>query len=249
MDTQGLLIDICESTNDELKRRTLSGDARPGHWIRARNQTHGRGRHGNHWLGGEGNLFFSQLLETPASTPLTWIPLLCAFSVRRVLANHHPDLELFLKWPNDLLVALPNATHKKIAGILCESFSINGRKCVIAGVGINVVDAPIPQSASIAEVARETPVSVDLLAQDLSFAITRGLERLRLEGPAFIADEYAHFGEFREGDHIQWTDNGRIQSGLYRGLGPYGEMIISSPSGVNAILSADQISKTTKLQN
>ena len=118
-------------------------------------QTAGRGRLDHKWLSPpKTNLMMSVVLSVEGLAPehVTTLPLVIGFSVckaihsilslrhlcapfaanNKVLATKGAQgghREIFLKWPNDVLV-----DGKKIAGILCERNGDN----VIAGIGVNV---------------------------------------------------------------------------------------------------------------
>ncbi|XID94346.1 biotin--[acetyl-CoA-carboxylase] ligase [Paenibacillaceae bacterium WGS1546] len=128
------LLDVATSTQDELKKLAEEG-AEEGTLVIAESQTNGRGRMGRSWVspGGKG-VWMSLLLRPPIPLQLTpQLTLLAAVALSRAIARQMPELQIGIKWPNDLLVE-----GKKISGILLESAAEDERlKYVIAGLAIS----------------------------------------------------------------------------------------------------------------
>ncbi|MCO5730634.1 biotin--[acetyl-CoA-carboxylase] ligase [Rhizobium sp. SSA_523] len=128
------------STNTECLVRARQGD--PGNlWITAQRQTAGRGRRGRAWTSESGNLYASLLLIDPAPPErIGSLPLAVSLAVHAALHAVLPaDAEaLEIKWPNDVLIG-----RKKSCGILLESEPLaDGRRAVVAGIGINMRHRP-----------------------------------------------------------------------------------------------------------
>jgi BirA family biotin operon repressor/biotin-[acetyl-CoA-carboxylase] ligase len=88
-----------------------------------------------------GNLFASLLL-TDAAPSEHWPELACvaALAIHDAVAEAAPVLrpQLFIKWPNDLLLA-----GEKFSGILIEGRSSeDGQGSVVVGIGVNCVSHP-----------------------------------------------------------------------------------------------------------
>jgi BirA family transcriptional regulator, biotin operon repressor / biotin---[acetyl-CoA-carboxylase] ligase len=143
-----------DSTNDEAKRLIASG-CKSNFIITAKEQTKGRGRDGRVWSSGAGNLYMSLALCNPICCAHRH-PELDSGSKRGAdkilnqvqdddnktdfcfisglaLAQSIGTQNLFLKWPNDLIL-----NDKKLAGILIESIS----NYLIIGIGVNVAVSP-----------------------------------------------------------------------------------------------------------
>ncbi len=142
-------IDVVErtgSTNADLARAAREG-AREGTVLIAESQFAGRGRLGRTWVAPpRSGLSFSVLLR-PEGVPPTlqgWLSLLiglaAAVAVRRIA-----ELDVRLKWPNDLL-----AGERKFAGILAER--VDGS--IVIGMGLNVSmrreELPVDRATSLA---------------------------------------------------------------------------------------------------
>jgi BirA family biotin operon repressor/biotin-[acetyl-CoA-carboxylase] ligase len=95
-------------------------------------QNAGRGRLDRYWASPpRAGLTFSVLLrpETPIAT-WGWLPLLAGVALCDALGEQ-TDVEVALKWPNDLLHA---PSERKLAGILAQTSG----PAVVIGIGLNV---------------------------------------------------------------------------------------------------------------
>lgn len=131
-----ICLDSIDSTNDECKRRAMSG-APVGLAVTADTQTGGKGRRGRSFqsLAGKG-LYLSVLLRP--QVPLEAVSQLTAWTAVAVcraieqVSDIHPDI----KWPNDIL-----ADGKKLCGILTElglEAETGVLIYVVVGMGTNV---------------------------------------------------------------------------------------------------------------
>ena len=127
------------STND-LVRAAAEAGAAAGTMIVAEQQTAGRGRHGRIWQSPPGNLYASLLLR-PAQPmgELASLSLVAGLVLAAAVEALRCPVPPELKWPNDVLLG-----DGKLAGILLEASSTDGRRCdwLIVGMGINVRAAP-----------------------------------------------------------------------------------------------------------
>jgi len=146
-DTPVLKLDEVDSTNAECLRRAQNGERGPL-WIVACRQTAGRGRSGRSWSQAAGNLAAS-LLFVPDG-PLEVLHQLALLSgvavheaIERAAGGAVPALRL--KWPNDILVG-----HAKAGGILVESTTWRGATVAVAGIGLNIAQAPAIRGRAVA---------------------------------------------------------------------------------------------------
>ncbi len=142
-------LDTVDSTNDEAKRRADLGEPGPL-WIWSARQSKGRGRAGRQWTSQVGNLFASILLRPnctlQTASQLALVAGIIAYDTISKLIAYEGRSRLFLKWPNDVLLA-----DEKIAGMLLENLGMAGdtRSAVVIGTGINLANYPedLPQPA------------------------------------------------------------------------------------------------------
>ena len=140
------------STNDVALAR-LGDGAAPGLVVVADRQTAGRGRRGRSWVddvdgpSGPANLAVTVALALGSDGPhVGHVPLATGLAVRDAVLAVATDVEVTLKWPNDVLVRTAAADgevdERKLAGILCERHHLDnrshGRDVVLIGCGINV---------------------------------------------------------------------------------------------------------------
>ncbi len=136
LDSEIKIITVKEttSTNDELKKRALSGE-RENVLFAADSQTAGRGRKGRSFFSPRDTGIYMSLLLHPdlAAEECTLITPLCAVAVAEAI-EAVTQAKAGIKWVNDIFVG-----EKKVAGILTEgAFTRSGTDYVIVGIGINL---------------------------------------------------------------------------------------------------------------
>ena len=122
---------VLDSTN--TKAISIAKEGLSEAVVIAKRQTGGRGRMGRSFVSPEGGLYLSYLTDrlAPGASVLALTPA-AALAVRRAIFRTF-GLSCAIKYPNDLILQ-----DRKICGILCESVAMEGRFCVVVGVGINV---------------------------------------------------------------------------------------------------------------
>lgn len=188
-----LCFDTIDSTNNELKRRAVSGTV-DGTVILADQQTGGRGRRGRSFVSPAGKgLYLSAALRPRC--PLSEISTLTAWTAVALCdaVEAACGVRPGIKWPNDLVL-----NRKKLCGILTElewETESGEFSCVIIGAGINVSQdeadfgpevAPI--AISLAQALGTAPDRTELAAQ-----VIRSLNALYDDFPAQNAAYLDHF--------------------------------------------------------
>jgi BirA family biotin operon repressor/biotin-[acetyl-CoA-carboxylase] ligase len=135
------------STNTDLLA-AAAGGAPEGAVLVAESQSAGHGRLDRQWISPpRSGLTFSVLLH-PGVPPASWgwLPLLAGLAVQRAV-HRMAELDVALKWPNDLLLG---PERRKGAGILAQAAG----QAVVIGVGLNVStrqeELPRPDATSLA---------------------------------------------------------------------------------------------------
>jgi len=131
------------STNADLLQAAAAG-APDRTVLCALHQTAGRGRLDRRWEAPAGaNLLVSLLFTHAPADPheLVQRVALAAVDACGFLAG----VDVHLKWPNDLLL-----DDRKLAGVLAQATTVEGRLAVVVGIGINVRWAP-PEAACLGE--------------------------------------------------------------------------------------------------
>ncbi|MCP4673169.1 MAG: biotin--[acetyl-CoA-carboxylase] ligase, partial [Desulfobacula sp.] len=126
-----------ESSMDKAK--TLAKTTAPHlSVVIAENQNSGRGRMDRKWFSSKGGLWFSIILKSETPPPLSYIYNFAAsLSLARSL-RHLFDIDVHVKWPNDLLL-----NGKKLTGLLSEMATRGDMvEYINIGIGINVNNNP-----------------------------------------------------------------------------------------------------------
>ena len=170
------------STNTELLERARRG-ALEGEVIIADLQTAGRGRRGRTWTAQAGTSLMMSILLRPPATALSpsdasLATSALALATRNAVAGL-TDVNLEIKWPNDLVVAAPfdhrleaDIGFRKVAGILTETLIQNASiDALVIGMGINtswgVVPAELQSIATSLDVLSGSSIDRNALALDI----------------------------------------------------------------------------------
>lgn len=189
------------STQDEARRLYLSGERGPV-WVRADEQTKGRGRLDRKWSSPSGNLFATLLLPNDGDPSRSALHGFAAsLAIVRTLDDYRTLTPAALKWPNDVLI-----NGAKISGLLIERES----EALLIGIGINLVshppDTPYPASHLLAEMdpdalkgAEPLFTGADAVLATLSAHLMAQVDRLSGEGFEAIRTDWLErayrFGE------------------------------------------------------
>ncbi len=229
--------DSIGSTNTEALQRSRAGEFGPL-WIAARAQTEGRGRRGRSWVTQDGNLAASLLITLDVQPAVAaTLGFVAGLALRRALENCTQGLSIALKWPNDVLAA-----DKKLAGILLESETVEGRAAVVVGMGANLVAAPhdTPFPAVALSMLNQTASAEHVFAElsDAwveSYAVWddgRGFEAIRSQWLAHAA------GVGRE---MSIKTGETILSGIFRSLDEQGRLVLQAADGAEMSVSAGDV--------
>jgi BirA family transcriptional regulator, biotin operon repressor / biotin---[acetyl-CoA-carboxylase] ligase len=126
-----------ESTMDQAK--TLAKSSAPHlSVIIAENQSSGRGRMNRKWFSSKGGLWFTIILKPEIPPPLAYIYNFAASLSLAKSLRHLFDIDVHVKWPNDLLL-----NGKKLTGLLSEMTTRGDMvEYINIGIGINVNNEP-----------------------------------------------------------------------------------------------------------
>ena len=134
------------STMDEAFQLGLKGCAE-GTVVCAEHQTKGRGRLARSWVSPKAKGIYLSVVLRPKLPPteVAKLTLLSAVAVAEAI-RVHSGLDVFIKWPNDLLIK-----NRKVVGILTELNAETDRvKFIVIGIGVNVNAAlsQLPEGAT-----------------------------------------------------------------------------------------------------
>lgn len=192
--------------------------------VQAVSQTSGRGQLRRHWVSPPGNIYAALRLPSlppfdgTAAAPATGLLLACALR-----AAGWPVL---LKWPNDLVLSLPEGP-RKLAGILLEERG----GVLLAGIGVNVSFAP-PDNALRADAAlraasldrHPVPGRPAPLAEELWQRLVKHVHSAYNNGHS-LSEQWKTRAEqllLWRGRDVELIDGGRSVRGRLEGLTPAG---------------------------
>ncbi len=126
-----------ESTMDKAKNLAKSSTPHLSVVI-AENQSRGRGRMDRKWFSSKGGLWFTIILKPETPPPLSYIYNFAASLSLTKSLRHLFDIDIHVKWPNDLLL-----NGKKLTGLLSEMATRGDMvEYINIGIGINVNNDP-----------------------------------------------------------------------------------------------------------
>lgn len=233
------VVDETGSTNADLLA-ALPSLAAPSLLI-AKSQTAGRGRAGREWLSAPGkSLTFS--LAWKFSLPvhaLVGLPLAVGVSIAESLAMF--NVQVRLKWPNDVL-----HEGRKLAGILIESATAahvpHDASWAVIGIGINIALSD-SMSAEIGRPVANIPwlaeLDQDMLMATLASGLAEAMVQFEHEGLAAFTPRWNTLHAYA-GQSVMILDNGKLQhEGLAVGVDEIGRFVLDTPAGRKTIMAGD----------
>jgi BirA family biotin operon repressor/biotin-[acetyl-CoA-carboxylase] ligase len=195
----------------------------------------GKGRGENRWLSGAGegvwaSLLFRQL--TPGV--LAQLPLLCAIALAETLGRL-TQVEVGLKWPNDLYVR-----GAKLGGILIESVS-RGASCTgIVGFGVNhALRSPQiegRQTTSVSDLSGSPPSLGYLTTTLISEVVSTILDPPETQS---IVSRYRRLSVHKTGDAMRLSLHNQSIDGEYQGIDDRGMLVVGTENGSQHISAAE----------
>ncbi len=141
------MVEVTGSTQDDLFGLASSASAIPKTILASEFQSNGRGRLDRSFeAAAHSALTFSIYIEPKVEREeWSFLTLLAGVSVHEALHTLDPQIQVGVKWPNDLLIG-----EKKFAGMIAQATA----KGVVIGIGINVGmtvgELPVENATSLA---------------------------------------------------------------------------------------------------
>lgn len=232
-----VFFDEIDSTNNEAKRRILSGVKAKCIYI-ASCQTSGRGRQGKSFYSPAKTglyLSFAYPSERDTSDPV-FITSQSAVAVAEAIEDV-AGVKCGIKWVNDIYIG-----GKKVSGILAESV-IAEKPFVIVGIGINLFTKDFPDDIKdrACSVGRPDLDSTQLAAkvcENMAYFIRNPNDR------GYLSSYRAH--SIVLGEKIEYTKNSVKYSGRAVSLTDRAYLTVLNGDGTTDILSSGEISLRVK---
>jgi BirA family biotin operon repressor/biotin-[acetyl-CoA-carboxylase] ligase len=241
------------STNADLIALAASG-AEEGLWLRAEQQSGGRGRQGRDWVSPPGNLYASTLVRLrPSDPPPATLALVTAVALEESVSTY---LKLFpgegrgpvttgailgpglrrgamIKWPNDLLI-----DGAKLSGILLE----RSGDAVVIGIGVNLAHHPdLPDRAATSLAAHGATVEAASFLETLAETFARWLGKWRGEGLAPIRARWIERAHPAGTALTARLPDGSATDGLFERLDADGALILRLADGTSRVIHAADV--------
>ncbi len=166
-----------------------------------------------------------------STNPIPLITPAVAVAVCTVIENNF-GINPKIKWVNDIFL-----NGKKICGILSECFSVNNKKLVAVGIGINLTTTDFPDNLPNAG-SLGIDCDKNKLASDIAAAV---LDYVNTYNDNNIVTEYRN-RLFIISKKIEFTENNVIYSGTVKDINEECNLIVELSDKTEKILSSGEIS-------
>jgi len=227
------------STNSEAMQAASEG-APEGSAFLAEEQLAGRGRGAHSWHSARSAGIYCSVILRPSMPPSEALifSLAAGLAVRAAVGEIAPQLQVDLKWPNDLLLG-----GKKFCGILTEMNAEATRvRYLVVGMGVNVNQVRFP--AELREIATSLRIETgtEWSRVELCVALLKALDR---EYRGLVEDADARDAILRRfeensssvrGAKVAIEENGGL-AGVTEGLDERGFLRVRAADGLRTVVS------------
>lgn len=226
--------DIISSTNEFIKENYETLDNYTV--VTAKYQTRGKGRMTRNWESSNAdNILMSILIkEFKERSDLNLLSLVASVSVHKFLKKYLDNL--YIKWPNDILVK-----NKKICGILLEGKINNDSKMVVIGIGINinqiVFNNEINDITTSLKSELDKDFDIDELIEELVHILITDIEIFLNGSDEFI--KYIRTYLFGINKLIEYTRNNTLCEGIILDIDETGRLIVKEQDQISHINSGE----------
>lgn len=227
---------------EAVTRHLPPKDSPAGTLAIARKQTGGRGRLGRSWVDC-GGLFLSWVWKVDLKALRSGLAVWVGLIVAEALAEKY-EIDIRLKWPNDLLVA-----GRKLGGVLLDRSGPETAGRIVAGLGLNLRGRRNDFPSELR--GRATSLQEHLHRQP-SLAEVAGLilKRLGDEVPRFLTAGWATYR--RSYSRRDWLAGRRVTlpigqgdvPGFVAGIDEKGALLVVTASGITHTLQAGDVHLT-----
>jgi BirA family biotin operon repressor/biotin-[acetyl-CoA-carboxylase] ligase len=232
-----------DSTNNQAKLLAAEG-APAGSLVVADEQTAGRGVAKRRWHSPKGAGLYLSLLLRPRQVPNPLLlPVLAGFASVRAIASLLGDVQVGVKWPNDVIVR-----DRKAGGVLSEGvWSGDEPNYLVLGIGLNVHQKSSDFPASLRDVA----ISLDMAAGravsrlELADRVIAEVEERCVNPPETLDREF-----LKQFDDYDWLRDRRCsiaqadaksREGMAVGIAPDGALLFRPDRGALERLTSGRV--------
>ena len=232
------------STNTAAMAAAAAG-APEGSVFLAEQQTAGRGRGSNVWHSPRSSGIYCSVILRPVLPPsdVLVLSLAAGLAVQDAIRQIDSEMNLDLKWPNDLLV-----DGKKVCGILTEMNAEATRvRFIVVGIGINVNQVSFPDGLDAISLRQAT--GREWSRVELAAALLKSLDREYREIVATpgargsILRRFAENSSWVRGKSVIVAENGGSMQGVTEGLDDRGFLRVRTAEGLQTVLSGTMRAK------
>jgi BirA family biotin operon repressor/biotin-[acetyl-CoA-carboxylase] ligase len=229
-------VETTGSTNADVAAAAAAREPE-GFVLIADQQTQGRGRLGRPWTSPPGSSLSVSVLLRPfevAAASWPWLPLLVGVAAVEAVRDA-AGVDARLKWPNDVLL-----DGGKLAGILVERIETADGPAAVAGVGMNITSAPVPEltAASLAETSATRDAVLTALLDRL--ATHYGQWRADPAGSALI-EKYRQLCDTIGLDVRVELPGGATVAGRAAGVDTSGGLVVATGDGHEVVSAGDVV--------
>ncbi len=197
-------LDFTDSTNNYAMRLIDGNKAQPGLTIVANGQTNGKGQRGKAWTDTPGQSLLMSIVVSPKHTlsEQFLFNTTVTLAIVNVLQKLDNDLNINIKWPNDIIVG-----DKKAGGILIENV-LRGSKWThsVIGLGLNILQdsfpADLPHATSL-KIATGKSFDKAVILRAIRDAVCEAVPRPM---PAYLLMQLYNGLLFRKGQKQTFSD-------------------------------------------
>lgn len=196
-------------------------------------QRAGRGRLDRTWsTPAGGGLAISVLVRDAGALgpALTWLPLAAGTAVRTAVEQQLADIDVALKWPNDVLVA-----GKKICGVLVQGSGMSA----IVGIGINTAMTEFPVETATSFAACGVECDIDALLASIIAGLQAFVSELRAERTDNVREAVSRSLGTLGASVRAILPSGEELVGIATGLSPEGALVLDTADGERVLTAAD----------
>jgi BirA family transcriptional regulator, biotin operon repressor / biotin---[acetyl-CoA-carboxylase] ligase len=229
------------STNTAAMSAAAEG-APEGSVFLAEQQTAGRGRGSHSWESARSAGIYCSVILRPKLPPSEVLVLALALglAVRSAIKVLDPQIDVDLKWPNDVLIE-----GKKVCGILTEMNAEATRvRYVVVGIGLNVNHESFPKDLQSGAISLRLAVGHEWSRVEVAATLLKSLNR---EYRSLLEQQNARQSILqRFAEHSTWVlgkqvciqeNEGSSITGVTQGLDDRGFLLVRTQQGLQTVFS------------